>query len=174
MKNYINILVPTIILTASTAFAQNQIDDSEIIRENVAEYEIVERELTNDARIYEETTAIFPVAFEDEDAYKLNQDRIVMPPSLETTFKLDTNNDKSYEREMTINYVRPNDFKFDFLLTEAGLKVGSIASDISIKDIYMIDAPNFKRNVQMLSLVGTYEVLMTNGETYKISVTHMK
>lgn len=174
MKNYIKLLVPTIILSTATAFAQTAMNDSDIIRENVAEYEIVEREINNDARIYEETTATFPVAFDDEDSYKLNQDRIVLPPSLETTFRLDIDNDRDYEREMTIRYTRPADFKFDFLLTTSGLKVDAIASNMNIKNIFMIDTPTMKRNVEMLSLVGKYHIEMSNGEKYEINVTYMK
>ena len=173
MKNYIKILVPTILLSTSIAFAQDSIDDSDIVRENVAEYQIVEVELEDNMKMLQETKAMYPVVFDEDDKYKLNQDRIVVNPSLETTFKLDTDRDSNYEREITINYVRPENFSYEFMLTENGLKVWS-NKGMYVKEIHMIDDKNMKKKVNMLASEGMYNIIMKNGEVYEIEVTDMK
>lgn len=174
MKNYIKFIVPTILLSTTFAFAQDTIDDQEIVRENVAEYQMVDIETKDDIKIYRETKATFPVVFDADDKYKVNQDRILVAPSLETTFKLDVDRDSNYEREITINYVRPENFNYYFMLTEEGLKVWSDEVGISVKEIHMIDDNNKKKKVPMLTSKGMYNIVLANGETHEIEVKNMK
>ncbi len=174
MKNYIKILVPTILLSTSIAFAQDNVDDSEIVKENVAEYEIVEKAIASETRIYEETKATYPVAFDTDDEYNLNQERLIISPILETTFKLDINKDSNFEREITINYTKPDDFNYDFMLTRNGLNVWCTEKGMSVKNIYMIDAYNNKKKVNMLTKKGMYTIVMSNNDVYEIEVIDMK
>ncbi|WP_046744979.1 hypothetical protein [Kordia zhangzhouensis] len=170
MKKYIKFLVPSILLSTSIAFAQDSVNGDPVVRENSAAYEIVEMELENNSKIYQETKATYPVVFDESDRYKLNQDRIVVAPRLETTFKLDSDNDSTYEREITIKYVRPENFRYDFMLTENGLQVWSN----NMKEIHRIDSYNNKKKVNMLSSEGIYNIISTNGEVYEIEVVDMK
>lgn len=172
MKNYIKLLVPTIVLSTTIAFAQNDIQD-EIVKENIAEYQIIESKIDDDSRILEDTKAIYPVVFDDDDAKKLNQDRIIIASRLETTFKLDTDKDFDYEREITINYIRPENFNYDFMLTEKGLKVWLDDNDMMVKEIHMIKTKK-KKKVNMLTSKGMYNILLSNGEVYEIEVKNMK
>lgn len=174
MKKYIKFLVPIIVFTSSFAISQEMIQDSPVVRENEAEYQIVEIELENDMKLLQETKAIYPVVFESEDEYKLNQDRIVVEPSLETTFKLDVDRDSNYEREITISYVRPKNFRYDFMLTEEGLKVWSHKKGMAVKEIHMIDGDNMKKKVNMLSNKGMYNIILANGDVHEIEVKDMK
>ncbi|AXG72341.1 hypothetical protein KORDIASMS9_04612 [Kordia sp. SMS9] len=174
MKNYIKILVPTIILSTSIAFAQDTVKASEIVRENVTEYEIVEKAIASETRIYEETIATYPVAFDSEDKYDLNQERLIVSPILETTFKLDTNKDSNFEREITINYTKPDNFRYDFMLTRNGLNVWCTEKGMSVKEIHMIDAYNNKKKVNKLTKKGMYNIIMSNNDVYEIEVIDMK
>ncbi|WP_430412195.1 hypothetical protein [Kordia sp.] len=174
MKNYIKLLVPVMLLSTPIAFAQSNNIDDEVVRENVAKYQIVELELEDDVRIMQETKAIYPVVFDESDENKVNQDRILVDPSLETTFKLDVDRDYDYEREITINYVRPENFNYDFMLTEEGLKVWLDDDGMMVKEIHMIDKNNKKKKVNMLTTKGMYNIILNNGETYEIEVKDMK
>lgn len=170
MKNYIKVLVPTILLSTSVAFAQNANDENPVLRKNIAEYDVVEMELADNSKIIQETKATYEVVFDKDDRYKLNQERIVVPPKLETTFKLDSDRDSSYEREITIKYERPEDIRLDFMLTKSGLKVWSD----DMKEIHMIDENNNKKKVNMLSSEGMYHIISKDGKAYEIEVVDMK
>lgn len=174
MKNYIKLLVPTLLLSTSVAFAQEEINDNEIVRQNEAEYSIVALETEDNMRVLQETKAVYPVVFDESDAYKVNQERILVDPKLETTFKLDTDRDSDFEREITISYTKPENVRYDFMLTNDGLQVWANKNGVYAKEIHMIDNKNMKKKVPMLSTKGMYNIIMSNGETYEIEVTDMK
>jgi len=174
MKTYIKLLVPTLLLSTTIAFAQSDVADSEIVRENSTEYQIVEKEIGSELRIYEETLATYPVAFESDDQYELNQERLMVSPSLETTFKLDIDRDANYEREITINYVNPEDFNYEFMLTNNGLNVWCTEKGMSVKAIHKMNANTTKKKVNMLTTEGTYKIHMSDDEVYEIEVIDMK
>ncbi|WP_146169814.1 hypothetical protein [Kordia periserrulae] len=174
MKNYIKLLVPAIILSTSISFAQNNLKDSEIVRTNVTEYEIVEKAVNSEVRIYEDTKAVYPVAFENDDKYDLNQKRLIVAPALETTFKLDMDRDSNYEREITIKYVKPENFNYDFMLTRSGLNVWCTENGMKVKEIHRIESDNKKKKVSMLTTKGMYNIIMSNNNVYEIEVIDMK
>ena len=93
---------------------------------------------------------------------------------METTFRLDVDRDSNFEREITINYVRPENFMYEFMLTEQGLKVWSNDKMNSVKEIHMIDDMNKKKKVSMLTSESMYKIILTNGEMHEIEVTDMK
>ncbi|WP_046758383.1 hypothetical protein [Kordia jejudonensis] len=174
MKNYVKLLVPALLLSTTVSFAQNDTLEDEVVRENTAEYQVIEIETEDDMRILKETKATYPVIFDADDQYKLNQDRVLVDPILETTYKLDVDNDRDFEREITINYTRPRNFDYDFMLTENGLTVAYNRNGMMMKEIHMIDENNTKRKVNMLSTKGKYNIIMNNGEVYEIEVKDMK
>lgn len=174
MKNYIKLLVPTILLSTTMSFAQNDISTSEIVRTNVTEYEIVEKAINSEVRIYEDTKAVYPVAFESDDKYDLNQERLIVAPALETTFKLDMDRDSNYEREITIKYIKPENFNYDFMLTKSGLNVWCTENGMKVKEIHKIESDYNKKKVNMLTKKGMYNIIMSNNDVYEIEVIDMK
>lgn len=167
MKNYIKILVPTILLSTSIAFSQ------EVVKENIAKYSVVEVETTDNNIIYEETKAIYPVVFDEEDKNKLNQNRLLVAPNIVKTFKLDNDKDSAYDREITINYNRPNNINYDFMLTDEGLKVWLVDTNMYIEKIHKV-VGNSEKKVPMLSREGMYKIILNTEEVYEINVTNMK
>jgi len=167
MKNYIKIIVPIILLSTSIAFAQ------EIVEKNSAKYEVTDEEGMEANMQFEETRVIYPVIFEKEDKKKLNQDRKVVKPNVEKTFKLDNDSDVAYDREITIRYERPKAISYDFMLTNKGLKVWLVDTSMYIKKIHKV-VGNTEKEVDMLSTQGMYKIILNNDDMYEINVTNMK
>ncbi|WP_299898000.1 hypothetical protein [uncultured Aquimarina sp.] len=118
---------------------------------------------------FETESAEQPIVLDQEDRYKLNQDRSDIPHKVTKVIMLDNDSDESYDKMISLFYRRGEKELYDFDLTSKGLAVSADDEENSIKGIDKIENGKML-DTDLLNDEGLYQLTFANGDRHLISV----
>jgi hypothetical protein len=109
-----------------------------------------------------------PIRFNPADKYKLNQNTIWSPTSVNKKLKVDFNGDGLYDKKATVAYIKIRNVGLNFILLPNGVNVGTDNKNVTVKTIV-----SNNRNVtdNIINKNGTFTLKLSNGRKTIITVS---
>lgn len=167
MKN-IKIIVFAILISTSSIFSQ--IEDKVIL----SDFEKIALANDQNKMLYLEQNIITeeytPIILDPKDKYKINQDFIYLPTKVIKEIRVDADKDISFDRKVTLEYLKPKKVELDFLMTKEGILVKTENKYLIIEKI--VDKNDILHTTvnNKIDRKGDYTIYLNSGDKIDVNI----